>query len=210
MNFSGLGKNRINTNLITCIWTFVTITISGAGTFVFNLITRYLIDTYTWRGTVLILGGILLHGVPCGLLLLPARENTTNGKTPEATQLTQYVDSADKQCEYTVVSTVDDLEKHYMTEVRPKYEQKGDFNADANQATKRSRALDGCDAIFNFELLRDVRCLLFLLSAFMVQLAFTIPFNLLPDMAVESGMSKYQASWLISTIGNISACKTYL
>ncbi|KAH3826848.1 hypothetical protein DPMN_128760 [Dreissena polymorpha] len=78
----------------------------------------------------------------------------------------------------------------------------------SNECTKiskkhwRLRLGNVCNSMFSFDLLRDTRCLFFLGSAFVLNLAFTIPYNLLPDQAVEeNGMSKQEATWIISTIG---------
>ena len=44
---------------------------SGIGVVIFGPITRFLIDLYTWRGAILVQGGLLLHGVLCGLVYRP-------------------------------------------------------------------------------------------------------------------------------------------
>lgn len=48
---------------------------SGLGTFAYAYLTNILISQYDWRGTVLILSGILLNGVFCGLLFRPLPES---------------------------------------------------------------------------------------------------------------------------------------
>lgn len=184
---------------------------AGVGTFFFNLVTRYLIDKYTWRGTVLILGGILLNGVVCGLLFLPMRENSPREEEAERF-LAAHTDAAtalpnkaasinDRDCEVKVelclVEPSIDLGKKVSGSNNEK-------KVEASGASPPPGFLSACNSLVNFELLSDARCWLFLLSAFMVQLAFTVPFNLLPDQAVENNMSKYQASWLISGIGIVN------
>ncbi|XP_052782923.1 monocarboxylate transporter 3-like [Mya arenaria] len=44
---------------------------SGIGTLLFNPLSKVLIDTYTWRGTILIEAGIILNGLLCALVLRP-------------------------------------------------------------------------------------------------------------------------------------------
>ncbi|XP_060598825.1 monocarboxylate transporter 14-like isoform X1 [Ruditapes philippinarum] len=44
---------------------------SGLGTFAYAYLTNILLSRYDWRGTVLILGGILLNGIVCGALFRP-------------------------------------------------------------------------------------------------------------------------------------------
>lgn len=53
----------------------------------------------------------------------------------------------------------------------------------------------------SLDLLTDFRCLMFIISVFVLNMAYVIPFNLLPDMADRTGMSKHQGAWLVSTIG---------
>ncbi|XP_045178282.2 monocarboxylate transporter 12-like isoform X2 [Mercenaria mercenaria] len=43
---------------------------SGAGAFAFNHLTNFLLESFGWRGTLLLTGGIVLNGVVFGLLLL--------------------------------------------------------------------------------------------------------------------------------------------
>ncbi|XP_005104289.2 uncharacterized protein LOC101856201 [Aplysia californica] len=44
---------------------------SGVGTFAYAYITDILLESYGWRGTVLILAGLLLHCAVCGMLFRP-------------------------------------------------------------------------------------------------------------------------------------------
>lgn len=53
---------------------------SGLGTFTYAYLTNYLILQYDWRGTILILSGILLNGVVCGVLFRPLY-GCSNGKS---------------------------------------------------------------------------------------------------------------------------------
>ena len=45
---------------------------SGIGTFIFGLLTKVLIDAYSWKGAIVIQGGLMLNCVACGLIYLPA------------------------------------------------------------------------------------------------------------------------------------------
>ena len=44
---------------------------AGFGTFLFAPLSTYLIEHYTWRGTLLIYAGIILNCVVCGMLFRP-------------------------------------------------------------------------------------------------------------------------------------------
>uniref|UniRef100_H3CXR5 Monocarboxylate transporter 13 n=1 Tax=Tetraodon nigroviridis TaxID=99883 RepID=H3CXR5_TETNG len=45
----------------------------GLSSFAFNPLFQFLVDKYTWRGAILILGGLSLNLVPCGALIRPRR-----------------------------------------------------------------------------------------------------------------------------------------
>ncbi|XP_014769455.1 monocarboxylate transporter 12 [Octopus bimaculoides] len=49
---------------------------SGIGTSVFAPLLEYLIDLYGWRGTMLVLGGIVSNVIVCGALLRPLKYNS--------------------------------------------------------------------------------------------------------------------------------------
>ncbi|XP_041373530.1 monocarboxylate transporter 14-like [Gigantopelta aegis] len=44
---------------------------SGIGMFIFAPLTRYLLDAYDWKSTILILAGIVFNGIVCGALMRP-------------------------------------------------------------------------------------------------------------------------------------------
>ncbi|XP_053376642.1 monocarboxylate transporter 12-like isoform X2 [Mercenaria mercenaria] len=56
-------------------------------------------------------------------------------------------------------------------------------------------------SIFDTSLLTDLRFWIFLLSTVVVHLAFSVVITMTADRAMELGMTKYEASWLASSIG---------
>jgi hypothetical protein len=56
---------------------------------------------------------------------------------------------------------------------------------------------------FDTKLLTDMRFWIFILSTVIVYLAFFVVVHMTADSAVESGMSKFEASWLASAIGEL-------
>ena len=60
-----------------------------------------------------------------------------------------------------------------------------------------------CNELCDVSLLQNAKLLAFLLSGFFVNLAFTIPFNFVPDQAIENGMDKHEAYWLASSMGKL-------
>ncbi|XP_052216344.1 monocarboxylate transporter 12-like isoform X2 [Dreissena polymorpha] len=57
---------------------------SGLGTLIFNPMSKMLIDEFSWRGTLVIQAGMILHGLACSLVLRPlnhtAREPDKHGQ----------------------------------------------------------------------------------------------------------------------------------
>lgn len=47
----------------------------GLSSFAFNPFFQLLVDKYSWRGAILILGGLSLNLVPCGALIRPRRRS---------------------------------------------------------------------------------------------------------------------------------------
>ncbi|KAL4217178.1 hypothetical protein ACF0H5_023632 [Mactra antiquata] len=172
---------------------------SGIGTFVFNLLTRFCIDTYGWRGTILLEAGIALQGAILGLFLVritpPNNSESVALSTDERT---------DPQIDYEL-HVIQDMEPgnhiEYTPESQTNTKQTRQQNDDKINKSKTFIIKTIMESMFDIKLLTDIRCFLFLMSTFMINLAFTIPFNLLPDQALESGMTKYEASWLTSSIG---------
>ncbi|XP_015182480.1 PREDICTED: uncharacterized protein LOC107069563 [Polistes dominula] len=53
---------------------------SGIGTFIFAPLTQYLLDEFGWRGTMLILSGLILNLAVCGFLMRDPEWTTTRAK----------------------------------------------------------------------------------------------------------------------------------
>lgn len=73
---------------------------SGIGTFLFAPFTRYLVDTYTWRGATLILAGCFLNIIVCGALMRDL-EGSTRRKTRSEKSLKTSSDSISQKSQTT-------------------------------------------------------------------------------------------------------------
>ncbi|XP_052760817.1 monocarboxylate transporter 12-like isoform X2 [Mya arenaria] len=162
---------------------------SGVGTFVFNNVMFVLISEFTWRGAVLVAAGAALNGAVFGLLLRPLPGGTptrtavnTDGKIVKISSPGEIPFSA-------VVRT--DGRTAIVNEVGENFET---VKLSAEKETV-------VEALTTRHLLKDSRLLLFMAFSFMISLGFFIPFSFIPDEAVNTGMSKYQAIWLMSSIG---------
>ncbi|XP_062570435.1 monocarboxylate transporter 12-B-like [Saccostrea cucullata] len=72
---------------------------SGVGTFVYAYLSEALLSEYNWRGTVLIMAGILLNCVVCAALFRPLSSEAVKGKqnAPKRTKMFDCVHSFDSK-----------------------------------------------------------------------------------------------------------------
>ncbi|XP_045199693.2 monocarboxylate transporter 14-like [Mercenaria mercenaria] len=202
-------KRRALANGIACCG-------SGVGTFVMNHLTRYLLDQYGVRGTMMLQGGLALQGVVLGLLLLPPKQDTGEQELEtfpvkdkhtlnkkkirqtdsEGTCCSCLFSSKDKNHNLDLEQTTFDVNRTSDIQISDTGNSLNNNTEEKMQCLKRLARL-----IFNRELLTSVMFWSFLFCNFTVQLAYTIPFNLLPDQSVEKGISKLDVSWLMSSIG---------
>ena len=187
-----------------------------------NHLSRYMLDHYGWRGTVLLFAGIALQGAALGLLLLPPLPKmkaidpmlcetpeivvegkpSSNRRRRKGKSFFTCFDGSESandtdEAELKVFNINDTLDANVQLS---RYETNVDKGVFDKKVTSVKKVLA---RIFSSKLLTHGGFLLFLLANFAVHLAFTIPFNLLPDQAVENGMTKHEASWLISSIGEL-------
>lgn len=55
----------------------------GLSSFAFNPLFQLLVETYAWRGALLILGALSLNIVPCGALIRPQRRSKALAKVEQ-------------------------------------------------------------------------------------------------------------------------------
>ena len=49
---------------------------TGLGMMILPILTQFFLDTYGWRGAILLLSGLACHAIPCGALLTSIKKNT--------------------------------------------------------------------------------------------------------------------------------------
>ncbi|KAL4221154.1 hypothetical protein ACF0H5_019413 [Mactra antiquata] len=196
---------------------------SGAGTFAVNQMIKPLIDYYGWKGTVLLEAGLALQGVVVGLFLVRTREesNSSHSKPIGAVSNnlksnsrfnTKYVmgehsynnEVIDESCTNNVVQP-DKFGSKPDLHVRQEITDTNSINAygESNAKKENVNFKETCKSLFDVSLLKDVRCVLILLSVFIMSLGYGIPFTFIPDQVIESGFTKQEAVWLTSSIGNL-------
>ncbi|XP_037117955.1 monocarboxylate transporter 13 isoform X1 [Syngnathus acus] len=86
----------------------------GLASFTFNPLFQYLVETYAWRGALLILGGLSFNIVPCGACIRPRRRPKGPAKVKAATESGQSCGGALRQvASYLELSLL--CERPYVT-----------------------------------------------------------------------------------------------
>lgn len=76
---------------------------SGLGAFIFNPLSKYLIDEYGWRGAILIEAAIILNCVLCGALFRPLKKaNRKNKKKVKESVIKSLKDAIEMELHITV------------------------------------------------------------------------------------------------------------
>ncbi|KAK3105659.1 hypothetical protein FSP39_002874 [Pinctada imbricata] len=146
----------------------------AVGTIVFPIIGTRLIEEYMWQGTFLIMAGIGLPGIYCGLML--KRSKDSSGKLRYSTT----------------------EENHEITEDKPEITYD---TQDVNIREELERSNRSKIWIKTKEIYRTPTFVLLIISGTCVSLAFFVPFVMLPDMLIERGMRKNNAALMITTTG---------
>ena len=176
-----------------------------------NLLVGYLIRQYGWRGAILISSALLLNGVACGLVLLPPSELGTCSILNEddrksSVPLTKY--SRTRNIDNKTGKEVNNFENEddYVADRKNILEEEKGYSVKVDDNTTKekmfSRSLKAnLKAMVDYRALLDYRCFFILASTFISNLAFALPFQLLPDQVAQDGVSPYKAAWLVSAIG---------
>ncbi|KAL4641007.1 monocarboxylate transporter 12 [Arapaima gigas] len=154
----------------------------GIGTFILAPVVQLLIEYYSWRGALLILGGLVSNMCVCGALMRPL---TVNKEDPSKTVLA-------------------DVEFGYA--VKPQDIKPSDLRGKTGQLESTKSMTPSCLFIHS---LKEYRFLIkpefMVLSASILFLAYgcSVPFVYLIPYALSRGISHQQAAFLMSILGII-------
>ena len=174
---------------------------SGVGTLVFGVLVQVLIDNFGWRWAMVIEGCIMLLGIICGALFRPL----------------PMIDGHDDLNDEKTTLRRDD--KTYQNEV----DQGGQKTISDEFETKTangcccssccSRFCNDCKSIlieiFDFSLFRKPLFVLFCFSVLMFTFGYHVPYTYTPDRAVELGVDRNSASFLVSIMGISNVASRY-
>ncbi|XP_007895003.1 monocarboxylate transporter 12-B [Callorhinchus milii] len=155
---------------------------TGIGTFVLAPVVQLLIEKYSWRGALLILGGLVLNICACGALLRPLTlaDNLTGSTVTE---------KVTEECTYKVQH--DDLPLH--------------CSAPHSVLTKidcsDQQSCRYCPSYQEYAFLLTPDFLVFAVSVLFLAYGCSTPFVYLIPYAVNVGVSQQQAAFLMSILG---------
>lgn len=178
-------------------------------TFAFTPLFQLLIDSYSWRGALLILGGLQLHLCVCGALLRPLkapRDVTCEVKAEEEGLSLELLPKDDsEQCkpscleedelrisegsdQETIKECVDPEEEPHLTvELQ-----------DSNKGNKRTELQTKILRYVDYTLITNARVMIYSMFGVFAALGFFAPSLFLVPYARSRGIEEYQAAALMS------------
>ena len=203
---------------------------SGSGGLVFNPFSKWLLDEYGWRGTLLIESGILLNAIACGLVMRPVitenRSQTVHTRAEgdeNNLNLTEFLtetndmnktNSDDNQDNFHVPITQELLNhtvagqktsRHDTTNLSAEKEDNAAPLVGESESDKCFYFLQNVkNAIlktFRFDLLLRKRFLCFAVVIIFINISFMVPFIYVFDMALTMGHPPNKAVWLMTSMG---------
>lgn len=181
---------------------------TGVGTFVWAPVVRILIDEYGWRGTTLILTGVILNLTIFSALLRPPNSQYTKSK--DNILIKDYMSSESASYNHMTEDT-EHITVDESKELSPDSYTKVEMNdvthifVETHTITKFKIVRHNCFSsvleYYDFSLFRNPVFLIFLLSNFSTLLGLNAPYVYLPDRSQEKGISKTDSAFFISIIG---------
>ncbi|XP_028821756.1 monocarboxylate transporter 12-B-like isoform X2 [Denticeps clupeoides] len=154
---------------------------SGIGTFLLAPVVQLLIEYYTWRGALLIVGGLLSHLCVCGALMKPLDE--------------REIGSGQLETRFTEVLQANEADAAEPANVALQNERPADpLPANGPSKSFQNHAHQLCPPL-------KADFLLLSLSFFFLACGCTVPFVYLVPYALGVGLSNQQAAILMSILG---------
>ena len=180
---------------------------TGVGTFIWAPVVRLLIDEYGWRGTTLILTGVIFNLTIFSALLRPPSLQYTKSK--DNILIKDYMSTGSES--YHVTEGTNDIAVDESQKLHSESYTKVEMNdvthtfVETHKNTKFKIACHYCFSAvlkhYDFSLFRNSVFLIFLLSNFSTLLGLNAPYVYLPDRSQEKGISKTDSAFFISIIG---------
>ena len=182
---------------------------AGVGTLIFAPLTQYLISTYGWRGTLLILSGVVGNIMVCGALFRPLEQSKETMKTKLIIQNGAFKGDDLYEDSFKENSKNDDpslsengsltmLEEGNQNGVTLLEGKEEDTQVKTKIRIYGERAQRYCSSLLQMISLTFVT---FLFLNFTMYFWYDVPYVFLVDKTVSEGTPSIKAAFLISTIG---------
>ena len=166
-------------------------------TFGFTPFFQLLIDSYSWRGAMLILGGLQLNLCVCGMLLRPlkaTRDVTCEVKAEEEGLSLELLSKDDLEQNMPSCLEAEELRVSEGSEEIPNSTMKADANNCTKKAELRTKILHYVD----YTLITNARFMVYSMFGVFAALGFFAPALFLVPYARSKGIEEYQAAALMS------------
>ncbi|XP_069756711.1 monocarboxylate transporter 12-B [Narcine bancroftii] len=159
---------------------------SGIGTFVLAPVVQLLIEEYSWRGALLILGGLVANICACGALLRPL---SLEEDLPNSSINSIVSRCTSDECSYKVPREDPRLLRHSV-----------DLNCPGKDCD-RKQLCNCCPSYKEYAFLLTPDFLVFAVSLLFMAYGCSTPFVHLVPYAVSAGVNQKQAAFLMSILG---------
>lgn len=173
---------------------------AGLGTVIFVPFTSFLVSTYGWRGTLLILSGIVANIIVCGALYRPVKCRKTNAADNVDPDLETLILKVPSYTDIAVTESVEIDENIY----NPLSDQTiSDQSTTLSLLDGRAAGTRSPDHNFRLYLsqLKRIPFVLFAISNFVMYFWYDVPYVFMVDRSIISGISSQKSSYLLSIIG---------
>ena len=170
----------------------------AVGVLFWSYVTQKCVEIYSWRGAILVMGAIKLHGVPLGMLLRnPKHKPETELEKPEEPSANPAADTVT-----TTFNTdqedhhyeVDDYGSSYLDNEKDPPAKTANGSAKLKEETLKSRYK---------AILGDKPFVIYILATFFTFVSHYIPHTFLPLRAESLQISKHKVAFVISILGVI-------
>ena len=189
------------------------------GTFIFSPVNRILIDHYGVDSSFLIISGILLNLIACGLVIrpVPIEPAEKEKKLKKQKKLSKKIKLNKKEIE-TKIS--EENEKIPLEAIKTNQDtllegEKNDYEnyhekpiesikneTNITDMPKKKKSVkETIKSFIDFSLFYDIIFMFFAASNFLTSLGFNAPYIFIVDQAISLGVEKHKADILLSTIG---------
>ncbi|XP_043979813.1 monocarboxylate transporter 13 isoform X1 [Gambusia affinis] len=170
-------------------------------TFSLTPLFQLLIDSFSWRGALLILGGLQLNLCVCGVLLRPLRAPTDARfirKVKEEEESLQKGDLEETKVGFRLESELNVLEMSDQETVKVCVDETSSETGNSSTGPRRTQLRTRVQHYVDYTLITNGRFMVYSMFGVFAALGFFAPSLFLVPYARSQGLSEYQAAALLS------------